>query len=249
LKIVVCVKQVPDTELRLRVAADGRSLEMRELKYVVSPYDEFAIEECLRIREAKGGTVTAVTLGPERARLALRDALAMGADDAILIKDDCEHRDSFSTAAALAEALRETGFDIAFFGRQGVDLDNTQVPARVAERLDLPCLTAVAKLEVGDGRVIARRNVDGGVETLECPLPAVLSADEFLNEPRYASLKGIMGAKKKPIVERTANMPEQKVKIVGLRPRPERSGGRIVGEGVDAVPELVRLLREEAKVL
>lgn len=249
MKLIVCIKQIPDTEARLRIRQDGLGLDERELKYVMSPYDEFAVEECLRIREARGGTVTAVCLGPERARLTLRDALAMGADDAILIRDDAHHRDGLSTAQALGAVLRETPFDVAFFGRNAGDLDNAQVPSRVAELLGLPCLVAVQRLEVGEGVVTARRNIEGGAEVLECPLPVVISADEFLNEPRYASLKGIMGAKKKSIVEREMPAAAERVRLHGLRPRPERKGGRVIGQGVDAVPELVRLLRDEAKVI
>jgi electron transfer flavoprotein beta subunit len=249
-KIIVCMKQVPDTEARLRIAPDGKTIDRSELKYVMNPYDEFAIEEALRIREAKGGTVTAVCLAPDRARIALRDALAMGADDGLLVKETREHRDAWSTARILADVLRTLQpFDLAFFGRQAVDLDNWQTPIRVAEILDLPCVTAVAKFEVGDGRVVAHRNVEGGREIVEAPMPVVISADEMLNEPRYASLKGIMAAKKKTIQEIDAAAYDDKVEIVGLRPRPERTGGRVVGEGPDAVTELVKLLREEAKIL
>jgi electron transfer flavoprotein beta subunit len=249
LKIVVCIKQIPDTEARLRVAADGRSLDAGDLKFVMSPYDEFAIEEALRTREAKGGTVTALCLGMDRARLAVRDALAMGADEGVLVKETREHRDGWSTAQVLAAALRELAPDLVFFGRQGGDLDQAQVPARVAELLDLPCLTAAAKVEVGDASVTIQRRIEGGMETVEAPLPVVVSADEFLNEPRYASLKGIMAAKKKTIAEREAGDLADKVTILSMRPRPERKGGRVVGQGVAAVPELVRLLREEAKIL
>lgn len=250
MKIIVCIKQVPDTEARLRIAPDGRSIDRTELKYVLNPYDEFAIEEALRIREAKGGTVTVVCLAPERARIAIRDALAMGADDGVLVKDTREHRDAWSTARILADTLRTLmPFDLAFFGRQAVDLDNWQTSIRVAELLDLPCITAVGKLEVGDGAVKAWRNVEGGRELIEAAFPLVISADEMLNEPRYASLKGIMAAKKKTIQELDPAAYDDRVEIVGLRPRPERTGGRIVGEGPDAVGELVRLLREEAKIL
>ena len=249
MNVIVCVKRVPDTEARVKIGADARSIEPAGVKFVLNPYDEFAIEEALRLREASGdGTVTAITLGGEESKETLRTALAMGADQAVLLKGR-PSPDCLGTAEKLAEAIRGREYDLVLFGKQGVDDDNLQVPAMVAELLDLPCATVVVELEVDGGRVKASREVEGGHEVAEFDLPAVVSAQKGLNEPRYASLKGIMQAKKKPLEEIEVGDAEARVEIKQLTLPPERAAGEIVGEGPDAVPELVRKLREEAKVL
>ncbi len=249
MNVIVCVKRVPDTEARVKIGADACSIEPAGVKFVLNPYDEFAIEEALRLREASGdGTITAITFGGEESKETLRTALAMGADQAVLLKGR-PSPDGLGTAEKLAEAIRGREYDLVLFGKQGVDDDNLQVPAMVAELLDLPCATVVVELEVDGGRVKASREVEGGHEVAEFDLPAVVSAQKGLNEPRYASLKGIMQAKKKPLEEIEVGDAEARVEIKQLTLPPERAAGEIVGEGPDAVPELVRKLREEAKVL
>ncbi len=250
MKIVVCMKQVPDTETKVRIGSDGKTIDPTDVNYVVNPYDEYAIEEALRIKEAKGeGEVTILTLGPDRAINAIRTALAMGADKAVHLKTDDTYLDSYSVAVALANELKNMEFDLILTGKQAVDDDAAQIGPRVAALLDLPCATVVTKLEIGDGTFTANREVEGGVEVVEGALPAVVTAQKGLNEPRYASLKGIMMAKRKPVEEKEPQFDDPKLEILKMEYPPERKGGRIVGKGVEAVPELVRLLHEEAKVI
>ena len=246
---IVCIKRVPDSATRVRIGPDGKSLDPAGVKYVLNPYDEYALEEALRRREAAGsGTVTAISLGPEAARETLRMALAMGADEAVLLKSEGSH-DGLAVATALAEEVRTRPFDLLLFGKQAIDDDNMQVPGMVAERLGLPCVTVVVELEIEDGHAVARREIEGGHEVVEFDLPAVIAAQKGLNEPRYPSLKGIMAAKKKPLEEKEVVLPEPKLTLLSLEEPPAPVAGEIVGEGPEAVPELVRRLREEVRVL
>jgi electron transfer flavoprotein beta subunit len=173
----------------------------------------------------------------------------MGADHAVHVKDDVPNRDALSTAKALAAALRQIPHDVVFFGKQAVDHDNSQVGLIVATLLGLPAVAEVAKVEMGDGKATVHREAEGLMEVYEIPLPCVLTAQKGLNEPRYASLKGIMKAKKQEIRELAVDLPKSALEVLAMELPPPRPPGRIVGEGVAAVPELVRLLREEAKVL
>lgn len=249
MNIIVCVKRVPDTESRIGVGADRKSVDTEGIKFVLNPYDEFAVEEALELKEAAGeGTVTVMTLGGDAAKETLRTALAMGADEAVLLRGEPSH-DGLGTAEKLAEAIRARDYDLVLFGKQAVDDDNLQVPAMVAELLDVPCATVVVELQIDGVRVTAKREVEGGHESFEFELPGVVSAQKGLNEPRYASLKGIMQAKKKPLEEVEVGDAESRLEVVEIMSPAERAAGEIVGEGADAVPELVRKLREEAKVL
>jgi electron transfer flavoprotein beta subunit len=260
MKIVVCVKQVPDTETRVRIAASGNAVSEADVSsWVVSPYDEFATEEALRIKEAKGGEVVAVTAGPERAQAALRTALAMGADRAVHIEDAAlDGTDALGTARALAAAIRTLApFDLVLCGQQGVGGDNSQVPGMLAELLDLPQVTVAVKVAVGDGEATVEREIEGGRETWQTSLPAVVSAQKGLNEPRYASLKGIMAAKKKPIqtldlaalgLDAASVVP--KVTVSSMELPPARPAVRMIeGDAGTQAKELIRLLHEEAKVI
>ena len=260
MRIVVCVKQVPDTETRVKVAASGRAISEAEVaNWIVSPYDEFALEGALRLKEAKGGDVVLVTLGPERAQSALRTGLAMGADSAVHVKDPAlDGTDTLGTARALAAAIKTLApVDLVLCGQQGVGGDHSQVPGMLAELLDLPQVTVAVKIEVGDGRATVEREIEGGRETWETPLPAVVSAQKGLNEPRYASLKGIMAAKKKPIqvfdlaglgLDAAAVAP--KVSVTTMELPPVRPPVRmVVGDAETQAKELIRLLHEEAKVI
>jgi electron transfer flavoprotein beta subunit len=249
-KIVVCIKQVPDTEARIKIGPDKRSIDPTDVNFVLNPYDEFAVEEALRIKE-KGneGEVTLICIGPERSTSAIRTALAMGADKAVFLKTEETDIDSFAAARALADVLKDMEYDLILFGKEAVDDGNQQVGPMVAELLNLPCVTVVTKLDITDDKVVAEREVEGGLEVVEATLPVVITAQKGLNEPRYPSLRGIMMAKKKPIEEREAALVESKLKILSMEYPPARKAGKIVGEGKEAVPELVRLLRGEAKVI
>ena len=249
MNLVACVKRVPDTASQIRTGADGKSLDASGISYVVNPYDEYAVEECLKIKEAVGGEVVVLSVGPATGTKEIRHCLAMGADRAVLVKDEQINRDALSTAAALVAALKNIEYDLIFFGRQAVDHDNSQVGLIVATQLDLPVVTDVVKVQVGEGKLTVHREAENKTLVLEVPLPCVLTAQKGLNEPRYASLKGIMQAKKKSITEVEVEHQESALEILEMAPPTPRPAGRIVGEGVAAVPELVRLLREEAKVL
>ncbi len=250
MKTIVCIKRVPDTEARIKIGGDNTSVDAAGIKYVISPYEEFALEAALRMKEAKGGEgeVAVVTVGEASSAEQLRSALAMGADRAVLLKGQ-PTIDGLATARALAEEIRGASPDLVLLGMKAVDDDQQQVGPMLAEMLGLPCVTVVAEFEVQDGKVVCHREIEGGVEIVECALPAVVTVTKGKNEPRYPSLKGIMAAKKKPLEEREAKLGPSRVRVQSLSYPPDRPAGKIVGKGADAVPELVRLLREEAKAL
>jgi electron transfer flavoprotein beta subunit len=249
-KIAVCIKRVPDTETRIRIAGDGASIDETGVKFIINPYDEFAVEEALQRRDkAGGGEVVVIALGPDAAQETIRSVLAMGADRGVLLKAERIPADALAVAKALAAELKDGGYDLVLFGKMAADDYHHGVGPMVAELLDLPCVTAISKLELEGGKGIAEREIEGGVEVVEFALPAVLTAEKGLNTPRYPALKGIMAAKKKPIEIKPAALGEARAIVTSLSLPPDRKAGRIVGEGPDAVPELVRLLRTEAKVL
>jgi len=246
--ILVCVKHVPDTETSVKIGADGKSIQTQDVNFVLNPYDEYAIEEALRIKEAKGGEVTLLSAGPENAKKSLRTGLAMGADKALHLV--CPHQhDSLTLAQGLAEVIKTSSWDLVLCGKQAVDDDEAQMGVMLAQILDWPSVSTVIKLELGDGMATAHREIEGGIEVVETPLPAVITAQKGLNEPRYASLKGIMMAKKKEIAETPCSHSGSKIEVLDLSYPKARSGGKIVGEGAAAVPALIKLLHEEAKVL
>lgn len=249
MKIVVCIKRVPDTEARIRIASDGATIDPAGIKFVISPYDEFALETALRIRDAQGaGEVLAISVGESTSGEQLRSALAMGADGAVLLKGQ-PSLDGLATARALAAEISEQNPELVLLGMKAVDGDQQQVGPMLAELLDRPCVTVAAAVEVEGSAVVCHREIEGGIEVVEAPLPAVVTITKGEFEPRYPSLKGIMAAKKKPLAEKDAQLGNSRIEVRELAPPPERPAGRIIGEGVGAVPELVRLLREEAKVL
>ncbi|MCG8469817.1 MAG: electron transfer flavoprotein subunit beta/FixA family protein [Gemmatimonadetes bacterium] len=246
---IVCIKRVPDSATRVKIGADGASLDPDGVKFVVNPYDEFALEEAIRRKEDAGeGTVIAISVGPSETAEAVRQALAMGADEGVLLTCDGSH-DPIAVARALASEIEGRAYDLVLFGKQAIDDDNMQVPQLVAEFLGLPCATVVVGLEIDGGRATARREVEGGHEVIEFSLPAVVSTQKGLNEPRYPSLKGIMAAKKKPLEEKDIVLDDATFELVSLDLPPAPAAGRIVGEGAEAVPDLIAALREEAGVL
>jgi electron transfer flavoprotein beta subunit len=262
MNIVVCVKQVPDTETKIRVK-DGQ-VDHSETKYVVNPYDEYAIEEGLLIKERLGeGKITLVSAGPERAKDALKSGLAVGAEEAIHLMDEAfEGSDPYATALILAKALEKLDYDIIFCGKQGVDEDHAQVGIILAELLGIPHVSVVTKLEISDDKksIRAHREVEGGHAVVEAPLPAVITAQKGLNEPRYASIKGIMAVKKKVIPEWDAEeigvdsasvgSDAAKVSFVEVALPPERESGKVFDEDpVQDAIKVAHLLRDEAKIL
>jgi electron transfer flavoprotein beta subunit len=258
MNIVVLIKRVPDTETRIQLK-DGKVVT-DGISWIISPYDEYGVEEALRIVEKHGGKVTLVCLGPEEAKETIRKGLALGADEAIHINDPALlNGDASTTAKVLAATLKTLQYDLVLAGKQAVDEDNAQVAVRVAELLGLPHVNSVIKLELSDDKKSAKclREVDGDRDLAETSLPAIITAQQGLNEPRYPSLKGIMGAKKKPIKDvKAADLGldpaslAPKVETVKLDPPPARPPGKIIpGDPATAAKELVRLLHEEAKVI
>lgn len=260
MEIIVLLKQVPATESMIQVADDGLSIKTGDLKWVISPYDEFAVEEALRIREAHGGKVTIVSVGADKATEAIRTALAMGADEGILVNDPAAAGcDGLGIAKILTAVIKALPHDVIIAGQRAVDDDNFLVGSAVAEYLGIPSVALVNKQEIADGKIKCRRTIEGGTVTLEASLPALFTTQRGLNEPRYASLPGIMKAKKKPLATKSladigldaAALGEPKVKVVAMQPPPQRQAGKIIeGESAqEKAVELVRLLSEEAKVI
>jgi electron transfer flavoprotein beta subunit len=250
LKIAVCIKRVPDMDLRFSIAPDGRSLVEAGLKYDMSDFDGYAVEVGLRLTEKEGqGEVVVVSLGPDGVQETLRKALGMGAHRAVQLKADTVPFDGLVVARALAAELRDGGYDLVLFGRAATDTGNGAVGPMVAQLLGLPCVSAVSRLDVAGGRASADRQLEGATETVEFPLPAVVTIDEGIARARLPSLKGIMAAKKKPLEVKPVELGAGQLTVESMELPPERAGGRIVGEGAAAVPELVQLLRTEAKVL
>jgi len=262
--IIVCIKQVPDTETQIKIAPDGKSIVTDDIKWVMNPYDEFGVEEALRLKEKFGGEVTVVSLGPKRVTESIRTALAMGADKGVHVSDEAlEGSDGLAVAKALAAAIKELDFDLVFTGQRGVDDDMGVVGAALAEFLDIPQLSLIVKVEAAeDGKsVVVNRPVEGGTLVIESSLPALITAQKGLNEPRYASLPGIMKAKKKPLAEKSLadlgldasqfGEGARKVKILELTPPPERAAGKIIeGETPqEKAAELAKLLHDEAKAI
>ncbi len=261
---VVCLKQVPDTESQIKIAPDGRSIVTDNIKWVMNPYDEYAVEEALRLKEKFGGEVTIIAVGPKRVTESIRTALAMGADRGILVDDPAvAGTDPLSTARVLKVAINDLDYDIILCGKQGVDADYGLVGSSLAELLGIPQISVVVKLEVSaDGSSVrAHREVEGGISVIESPLPVLITAQKGLNEPRYASLPGIMKAKKKPLDVKTladlglhpseVGADAAKIKIVQITPPGQREPGKVVeGETPqEKAANLARLLHEEAKVI
>lgn len=249
MNVTVCIKRVPDTEARIRVDGSGMAIDPTGLKYDVSPYDAFAIEAGLRTREALGsGEVRLLTFGDSSAQETLRKGLAMGADSAVLLTGEAD-LDGLATAKVLSAELVSSDSQLFLFGVKAADDDQQQVGPMVAVLTGRPCVTGVSSFEVSDGKAVCQREVEGGSEVVEVDLPAVLCITKGPYEPRLAALKGIMAAKRKPLEEKPAADAASRVRLMALVEPPARAAGRIVGEGPEAVTELVRLLREEANAL
>ena len=262
MEIVVLLKQVPDTESMISIADDGVSIKKEDIKWIMNPYDEIAVEEALQIREAQGGTVTILSMGPDKTIEAIRTALAMGADKGVHINDPAtEGSDALATAKILSAALKELPYDLIIAGHRAVDEDNYQVASAVAEYLGIPQISMVVKTELGDGKIKCHRTLEGGSVVIEASLPAMITTQRGLNEPRYASLPGIMKAKKKPVDEKTVadlgvesasvGAANRKVKIKALNFPPQRQAVRMIeGETpANIAAELVKVLHEENKII
>ncbi|PKN78636.1 MAG: electron transfer flavoprotein subunit beta [Deltaproteobacteria bacterium HGW-Deltaproteobacteria-1] len=256
MNIIACVKQVPDTEAQIKVKADGSGIEEGQIKWVMNPYDEFGVEEALKLKEKNGGDVTIVCLGPARAMETIRTALAMGADKGVHICDPAfDNADAFVVANALAAVIKTLPHDIIFCGQRAIDDDSGQVGAMLAEALNAPQLTIVTKLEFAGSSVKVIRPIEGAQLSIETALPCVVTCQKGLNEPRYASLPGIMKAKKKPVDVKNAAAigvaTDAKATVAKTVPPPARPPGKIIcgDEPAQKAAELGKLLREEAKAI
>ncbi|MBA4250622.1 MAG: electron transfer flavoprotein subunit beta [Chlorobiaceae bacterium] len=248
MKIVVCVSHVPDTATKIKISADEKNIDSAGVSYVINPYDEFAIEEALKTKEKIGGEVYVVTIGNEAAKESLRKALAMGADEAIHLKYD-GYLDSLNVAKNLAEEIKSLNSQLVFMGKQSIDFDNCVVPQMTAELLDYNSISVCVSFSLDGNKVTCEREIEGGKEVVESQLPIIVGAQKGLNEPRYASLKGIMAAKKKTIQEKNCTFTNNSVELIKIKKPASKNPGRILGTDVSVVPELVRLLREEAKAI
>jgi len=245
LNVVVCIKRVPDTGERIELTADGMRIDTSKLEFAISPHEECAVEEAIRIIEKHGGKSIVVSLGPAGTTEQIREALAKGINHGILLETEDEDWDPAATASALAEAIKNLQFDIVLFGNESADTSNYQVGLRVAAALDIPCVTGIKGLEIKDGKAIAKREVRGGWEVFAVNLPAAFTVKEGINNPRHPSLRGIMAAKRIEIERRQpAKKPPQLIHR-GLRKPPEGRGQiEILGEGVAAVPILLEKIKE-----
>jgi electron transfer flavoprotein beta subunit len=259
MKIIVCVKVVPDTASRLKVADDGKNVVQSDLTWIISPYDEFAIEEGLKLKEKFTGEVILVSIGPERVVAGLRNGLAMGADAAHQIWDPAfENLDGAGRATVLAAVVKHLGgADLVLCGNQGVGDDDSQTAGLLAAALDLPLVSMAIKIDVDGAAAVVEREVEGGVEVWDTSLPAVITTQKGLNTPRYAGLKGIMAAKKKPMgtldaaaLGVSAGALAPKTERQKLAPPADRPPVKLIqGDPAAQAKELIRLLHEEAKVI
>ncbi|MBM3450500.1 MAG: electron transfer flavoprotein subunit beta/FixA family protein [Armatimonadetes bacterium] len=261
MNIVVCVKQVPDTEQAIRAKSDGSGIEESGLNWILNYYDEHAVEEALRLKEKHGGTVTVVAVGPQRATEAVRTALAMGADEGVLVTDPAiDGADGIGVARVLAKVIADLPFEVILAGRLATDDNAAVVGAALAELLDLPQATAISKLAL-DGRVATvDRELEGGSETLEVDLPAVFTVERVINEPRYPTLPGIMKAKRKEIKTHTleslaldgaVGAAAARSRAVRFEAPPKRQAGQIMTPPTpeEAASAIVAFLQNDAKVI
>jgi electron transfer flavoprotein beta subunit len=247
MNILVCVKRVPLTGGRIVLSEDARAISTRHLGFTVSPHEECAAEEAVRLVEQHGGASTVLTLGPAEAEEQLRDMMAIGVDRAVHLVSDGREWDPQGTAAAIAEAIRAQPdpYDLLLFGNESADAANYQVAIRVAYALGLPCVTGIKAISINDRRVRAEQEVAGGRDVYEVPLPAVVTVKEGLNLPRYPSVPGRLRAKRKPVEASKPERPEPRLEMVRLV-HPPGSGKRVqvLGHGADAAPAVVEVLSE-----
>jgi len=243
------VRRVPDTAIRVKIAPDQKSVVTGDGEFVINPYEEYALEQGVQLKEKYGGEVSVLTLGPERSTNVILKALALGADKAIHLKSENFPDDPSAVARAIAAELKTVEFDVVLFGKKGVDDDNQQVGPMVAELLGIPCVTQIVKLDITAGKAVAHREVEGGVIVVETSLPSAFTAEKDLTVPRYASLRELVAASKKPMLVKAPQQFPGVLETVSVQYPPPRPPGRVLGKGVEAVPILVKVLHEEAKVI
>ncbi len=246
MNVFVCIKRVADIGAKFDLTEDRQAISTRNLGFTISPHEECAVEEAVRLVEENGGTATVLTLGPDKAEEQLRDSLARGVDRSILLETDGKEWDPGETARAIVDAIQkeETDYDLFLFGNESADTGDFQVGVRVAHALDLPCVAGIKSLAIENGKAVAKREIDEGWEVYEVPLPAVVTVKEGINLPRYPSLRGKMKAKKKPVDKKTPEKAGADLQMQQLRLPPEiKKEAEILGEGPAAAPKVVELLK------
>ena len=256
MNVLACLKRVPETGAKIVLTDDQQEIDTANLGFTMSPHEECAVEEAVQIVEQEGGSATALTLGPEEATEQVRTAVAMQADEGVLLETDGSEWSSRNTAAAIAEFVQQReengdGFDLLLFGNESADTSNHQVGIRVATELGLPCVAGIKDIEVTDDAVTAKREIPGGSEVYELSQPAVVTVKEGLNEPRYASMRARMQARRQEVETHT---PDEQVeagleKIRLEAPEGEKGEAEILGDGPDAVPAVLEVLEEELEVI
>lgn len=248
MKIVVCINHLPDTASKILLNPDNQSIDDSNITYVLNPYDEYAVEEAVKLKEAHNGELIVLSVGDETHKESMKKALAMGCDKGVLIKGD-KNLDSQNIAFALASEVREIKPEIVFLGKQSVDFDNSVIAPMLAEMTEMNSVSLVNHLEISGEKVTAKREIEGAEEVVETAIPVVISVDKGINEPRYPTLKGIMQAKKKPLEEKEFEFQENKIEIIEMQLPEDKKAGEIIGNDVSAVPKLIDLLKNEAKVI
>ena len=249
MKIIVCVSLVPDSTTKVKIADNGKSIDENGVSYILNPYDEFAVEEALQLKEKNGGEVIAVSFGGDKAKDAIKKAFQMGADKGVLIRTSDSEFDSFTTATNLSEYIKSQSPDLVLLGKQSIDFDSMLIPSMISEMTGLPSTSVVVKLEINGNAATAEREIEGGKEILQFNLPALVGVQKGINDPRYPNLKSIMAAKSKPIEEINATYNGNRVSVVEMNMPPTKASGKLFTNGKEDVSELVKLLREEAKVI
>ncbi|MFC6941636.1 electron transfer flavoprotein subunit beta/FixA family protein [Salinirubellus sp. GCM10025818] len=254
--VLACLKRVPETGAKIVLTDDEMGIDTTNLGFTMSPHEECAVEEAVQQVEAHGGSATAVTLGPEEATEQLRTALAMKCDEATLLETDGEEWGPRGTASAIAAAIEERGgaeaFDLLLFGNESADQANYQVGVRVARELGVPCVTGIKDLDVEGETATAKREVSGGEEVYELDLPAVVTVKEGINEPRYASMRAKMQARRQEVEHVAPEREDHRGTFEKVRleaPEGDEGDAEVLGEGPDAVPAVVEMLREDVEVL
>lgn len=248
MKIAVCISLVPDSTTKVKLSNDKLKIDENGVTFIINPYDEFAVEEAVQLKEKHGGEVIAVSFGTIKSKDAIKKAYQMGADKGIFVEANGDF-DSFTAAKNLAETIKDLNADIIFFGKQSIDYDSSVIPAMVAEMLNLPYINVVTKLDINGTIIRVEREIEGGKEIIESTMPVIIGAQKGLNNPRYPNLKSIMASKSKPVEEKKASYTGNISEVTEMSLPAIKGTGKILKNGVSDVPELVKLLREEAKVI
>jgi electron transfer flavoprotein beta subunit len=249
MKIVVCVSLVPDSTTKIKIGSTGKSIDETGVTFIINPYDEFAVEEAVQLKEKNGGEVYAISVGTDKSKEAIKKAFQMGADKGILLKTETMDIDPYLVAKNLSEEIKLINPDIILFGKQSIDYDGSVVPNMAAEFLGLPSVSVVTKLDISGTEAVLEREIEGGKEIVKASLPLVVGTQKGLNNPRYPNLKSIMASKSKPIEEKPLYTADRMTEVTAMTLPESKGQGKIFTDGAANVPELVRLLREEAKII